>query len=66
MRGYKTEVTETSMQGICESYFSENMVKKPTCFKNPSKPTCIDLITTNLECFRTLKHMKQDYQIFIN
>ena len=23
------------------------MVKKPTCFKNPAKPTCIDLIITN-------------------
>ena len=24
-----------------------NMVKKSTCFKNPAKPTCIDLIITN-------------------
>ena len=23
------------------------MVKKPACFKNPAKPTCIDLIITN-------------------
>ena len=23
------------------------MVKRPTCFKNPAKPTCIDLIITN-------------------
>ena len=35
------------MQEFCESYFLENMVKKPTCFKNPAKPTCIDLIITN-------------------
>ena len=44
---YIAEVTETSMQELCESYFLENMVKKPTCFKNPAKSTCIDLIITN-------------------
>ena len=25
----------------------ENFVKQKTCFKNPDKPTCIDLILTN-------------------
>ena len=35
------------MQEFCESYFLENVVKKPTCFKNSAKPTCIDLIITN-------------------
>ena len=24
-----------------------SLIKKPTCFKNPDKPTCIDLISTN-------------------
>ena len=41
------EITNASMQEFCESYFLENMVKKPACFKNPAKPTCIDLIITN-------------------
>ena len=36
MGDYNAEVTETSMQEFCESYFSENMVKKTTCFKNPA------------------------------
>ena len=36
MEDYNAEVTETSMQEFCESYFSENMVKKTTCFKNPA------------------------------
>ena len=44
---HNAEVTEASMQELCESYFLENLVKKPTCFKNPAKPTCIDLIITN-------------------
>ena len=32
------------------------MVKNPTCFKNPAKPTRIDLIITNkFEIFRNVK-----------
>ena len=42
----EAEVTETCMQEFCESYFLENMVKKPTCFKNLAKPTCINLVIT--------------------
>ena len=34
MGDYNDEVTETSMQVFCESYFLESMVKKPVCFKN--------------------------------
>ena len=47
MEDYNVEVTETNMQEFCESYFLDNIVKKPTCFKNPAKPVCIDLIITN-------------------
>ena len=47
MGDYNAEITNASMQEFCESYFLENMVKKPTCFKNPAKPTCIDLIIRN-------------------
>ena len=47
MGDYNAEITNASMQEFCESYFLENMVEKPTCFKNPAKPTCIDLIITN-------------------
>ena len=47
MGDYNAEVTETNMQGFCESYSLENMVKKATCFINPAKPTCIGLIIIN-------------------
>ena len=47
MEDYNVEVTETNMQEFCESYFLDNIVKKPTCFKNPTKPVCIDLIIRN-------------------
>ena len=47
MGDYNAEITNATMQEFSESYFLENMVKKTTCFKNPAKPTCINLIITN-------------------
>ena len=35
------------MKSFCESYNVTNLVKQPTCFKNPEKPRCVDLILTN-------------------
>ena len=40
-----------SLKLACKSFmnhiFLEKMVKRPTCFKNPAKTTCIDLLITN-------------------
>ena len=33
--------------GFCETYKLRNLVKHPTCFKNPENPSCIDLLLTN-------------------
>ena len=35
------------MIGFCETYKLRNLVKYPTCFKNPENPSCIDLLLTN-------------------
>ena len=35
------------MNEFCCLYNLINMVKEPTCFKNPNNTTCIDLILTN-------------------
>ena len=35
------------MSEFCENYNLKNLVKEPTCFKNPLNPSCIDLILTN-------------------
>ena len=38
-------------QGVLDEFLDEfhakNMVKEPTCFKNPENPSCIDLFITN-------------------
>ena len=38
---------ETTMKSFCESYNLTNLIKQPTCFKKPGKPSCIDLVLTN-------------------
>ena len=35
------------MTSFCESYDLKSIIKQPTCFKNPEKPSCIDIILTN-------------------
>ena len=32
------------MKALGEFYKLRNLIKVPTCFKNPENPTCIDLI----------------------
>ena len=35
------------MREFSELYCLKNLVKDPTCYKNPQNPSCIDLILTN-------------------
>ena len=36
------------MKTFCKNYNLQSLIKQPTCYKNPSRPTCIDLILTNV------------------
>ena len=54
MGDYNAEVP--NIQKFCESYFLENIVENPTCFKSPAKPTCVHLMVINtLGMFRNAK-----------
>ena len=44
---FNVGVEDTDIKSFCSSYILTSMVKKVTCYKNPEKPTCIDLILTN-------------------
>ena len=44
---FNAGVLETPMTSFCESYNLKSIIKQPTCFDNPDKPSCIDLILTN-------------------
>ena len=45
------------MKNICDIYHIKNLVKVRTCYKNPLKPSCINLFLTN--CSRSI----QDTQV---
>ena len=32
------------MKSFCENYNVKNLIKQPTCCRNPNKATCIDFI----------------------
>ena len=32
---------------FCDTFDLVNLIREPTCYKNPKKPSCIDLILTN-------------------
>ena len=47
------EPTETTVFDFCEIYSLKPLMKNKTCFKNPTKRTCIDLIiTSRRKCFQ--------------
>ena len=39
---------EHHMKSFCENYGLNNLIRQPTCYKNPSNPVCMDLILTNV------------------
>ena len=44
---FNSEMCEPAMITFCETYSLVNLIKEPTCFKNPLNPSSIDLILTN-------------------
>ena len=44
---FNAGVEDTSVKNFCRSYNLTSMINKPTCYKNPDRPSCIDLISTN-------------------
>ena len=40
---FNSEIIELAMKNFCDIYHLKNLVNVPTCYKNPLKPSCIDL-----------------------
>ena len=47
MGDFNSEPWEESLDQFCSIHDIKNLIKVPTCYKNPEKPTCIDLFMTN-------------------
>ena len=44
---FNVGMEDSSIKVFCSNYNLTSMINKPTCYKDPDKPTCIDLILTN-------------------
>ena len=44
---FNAEESDTTIKDFCDIYSFKNLIKDATCFKNPDKPNCIDLMLTN-------------------
>ena len=51
---FNVEANNSTMSVFSETYNLKNLIKEPTCYKNPNKPSCIDLMLTNIPW--SLKH----------
>ena len=53
MGDYNAEITEMNVSSFFKIYQQTYIIKQPTCFKNPSNLSCIDLfLTSNANCFQ--------------
>ena len=44
---FNVEANNSAMSVFSDTYDLKSLIKGPTCYKNPNKPSCIDLILTN-------------------
>ena len=49
MADFNSEVSENCLNGFCNVNILKTRNRDPTCFKNPSNPSCINLFLTNLQ-----------------
>ena len=47
MRNFNADVSEPSENSFCTLFKLKNILKEPSCYKNPENPSCIDLFLTN-------------------
>ena len=44
---FNSEISEEAMNDFSQMYNLKNLIKEPTCFKNPNNPSSIDIMLTN-------------------
>lgn len=47
MGEFNTNIFEPTLKSFCVRFKLKNLVKKPTCYKNPENPSCINLFLKN-------------------
>ena len=66
---FNSEFSEPCLNDFCDIYNLKNLVKDPTCYKNPDNPSCIDLFRTNrprtFQCTTTIETGISDFQKWV-
>ena len=44
---FNVEVDNNAISSFSDAFHLVSLIREPTCYKNPEKPSCIDLILTN-------------------
>ena len=44
---FNTDENNKFLEEFLDEFHAKNLVKEPTCYKNPANPSCIDLFITN-------------------
>ena len=44
---FNADMLDDNLNDFCHLYNFKNLIREPTCYKNPLNPSCIDLIITN-------------------
>ena len=64
IRGLNAKVNLECMKRFCETYGLSSLIKIPTCYKNPEKPSCIDfLLTSRPKSFQNLSVVEVGMQL---
>ena len=51
---FNLEISDTVLRNFCNLYKLRDLIRELTCFKNPGKPSCVDLFLTN--CSRSFQN----------
>ena len=44
---FNVGINKSHIRDFCDTYDLKSLNTKPTCYKTPENPTCIDLLLTN-------------------
>ena len=65
MGDFNSEMSEASMNSFCSLYDLKCLVYETTCYKNPERPSCIDLFLSNCENrFLKTEILETDLSVF--
>ena len=51
---FNLEISDTVLRNFCNLYKLRDLIRELTCFKNPGKPSCVDLFLTH--CSRSFQN----------